>query len=80
MRLGAVSAGFQHSNTPMLHHSIPNYGADGETCTPVGRVARQLTKLLLTLLIGKRMVPARPEKPYSGRNLFSSAVVMVFSR
>ena len=50
MRLGAVSAGSQQSNTPMLHHSIPNYGADGETRTPVGRIARQFTKLLLSLL------------------------------
>jgi hypothetical protein len=50
MRLGAVSAGFQQSITPILHHSIPKYGADGETRTPVGRIARQFTKLLLSLL------------------------------
>ena len=50
MRLGAVSAGSQQSNIPMLHLSIPKYGADGETRTPVGRFARQFTKLLLSLL------------------------------
>ncbi len=50
MRLGAVSAGFQQSCTPILHHSLPKYGADGETRTLVGRIARQFTKLLLSLL------------------------------
>ena len=50
MRLGAVSAGFQPSSNLILHHSIPKYGADGETRTPVGRIARQFTKLLLSLL------------------------------
>ena len=67
MRRGAVSAGSQQSNTPMFHHPIPKYGADGETRTPVGRIARQFTKLLLTLLshAGMEMVGRHGAAPCS---------------
>ena len=44
------TASFHPSNHPLLQHSTPKYGAHGETRTPVGRIARQFTKLLLSLL------------------------------
>ena len=48
--MGADNGPIWKLNNPSLHHSIPQIGADGETRTPVGRIARQFTKLLLSLL------------------------------
>ena len=67
------------SNTPMLHLSIPRYGADGETRTPVGRTARQFTKLLLSLLSHAGVPSAEcrlatlPPLPYSALFILNSS-------
>ena len=41
---------FEAARSGTLSYGSISFGADGETCTLVGRFARQFTKLLLSLL------------------------------